>query len=291
MRLGLQQIKDFSKKIELPGRSKFRTFDSLFGAIENYLYSQKPTYTRRDLQQYSAESIRTISKYLDIEGWTKDRRKATLIDKILAKNSNSNEILKQKFQWEELKVDLRKIQQPQQKQKPRKPRKPRKPIKPRKQRYERKPYSFVFQSEIQNKKFGSSDQTFTLKINRKKIDLNPLEVFQDLATRIIKKKKLKNGDIIRIFVNHPKLDNPISTPQIKIQDGKISLFELERYFRALEYKEIPLNEIEIVIQTIIIPKGKGRLNATKNNLARKTSVITIKNSDSICAARAIVTAI
>ena len=92
-----------------------------------------------------------------------------MIDKILEKSSSSDEILKQRFQWESLKDDLRKIQQPQLKpKKPRKPRKPRKPIKPRKQRYERKPYSFVFQSEIHNKKFGSSDQTFTLKINRKK---------------------------------------------------------------------------------------------------------------------------
>ena len=51
-----------------------------------------------------------------------------------------------------------------------------------------------------------------------------------------------------------------------------------------------MNEIRIEIQTIIIPRGKGRLCATKNNLARKTSIISIKNSDTICAARAIVTA-
>ena len=85
MRLGLQQIKDFAKKIELPGRSKFRTFASVFEAIESYLFSQKPTFTRRDLQQLSAERLRTMSKELEIEGWTKDRRKATLIDKILKK--------------------------------------------------------------------------------------------------------------------------------------------------------------------------------------------------------------
>ena len=111
MRLGLQQIKDFAKKIELPGRSKFRTSASLFEAIENYLFSQKPTYTRRDLQERTAERFWTISKDLDIEGWTKDRRKATLIDKILKKTSLSNEILKQKFQWEELKAEFKKIQQ------------------------------------------------------------------------------------------------------------------------------------------------------------------------------------
>ena len=101
---------------------------------------------------------------------------------------------------------------------------------------------------------------------------------------------MKDGDRIRIIITHKNLDNPISTPLIKIEGGKVSLLDLERYFRALEYKEIPLNEIRIEIQTTIIPRGKGRLCATKNNLARKTSVISIKNSDSICAARAIVTA-
>ena len=93
MRLGLQQIKNFAKKIELPLRSKFRTFDSLFDAIEKYLTSQKPTFSRKDLQQLSAERLRTLSKNLEIEGWTKDRRKAVLIDKILSKSSVSNEIL------------------------------------------------------------------------------------------------------------------------------------------------------------------------------------------------------
>ena len=90
MRLGLQQIKNFAKNIGLPLRSKFRTFSSLHDAIENYLNSQKPTFSRRDLQQLSAERLRTLSKNLDIAGWTKDRRKAVLIDKILLKSSVSN---------------------------------------------------------------------------------------------------------------------------------------------------------------------------------------------------------
>ena len=41
----------------------------------------------------------------------------------------------------------------------------------------------------------------------------------------------------------------------------------------------------------MVPRGKGRLTVTKDNVSRKKSVITIKNSDSICLARAIVTAV
>ena len=59
MRLGLPQIKNFSKKIELPGRSKFRTFDSLFVAIENYLDAKKPTYLRSPLRAIASCSYLT----------------------------------------------------------------------------------------------------------------------------------------------------------------------------------------------------------------------------------------
>ena len=121
-----------------------------------------------------------------------------------------------------------------------------KPIKARRAYAPRKPWSFVFQSEFQNRKFGSSSEMYGLKINRKKVDLDPLEVFQDLLNRIIKKKKMKDGDRIRIIITHQNLDNPISTPLITIQDKKISLLDLERYFRALEYKEIPLDEIRLI---------------------------------------------
>ena len=211
MRLGLQQIKKFAKNIELEGRSKFRTFDSLFEAIEKHFASQKPTFSLRYLQNLSAEQIRTLSKNLNIEGWTKDRRKNVLIQRILEKNAKSNKT-KEKFQWEYLKSELKKIQQkPQKVRKPRKDRKPLKKRLPRRIVTPRKPWSFIFQNEFQNRKFGSASEMYGLKINRKKLDLNPLEVFQDLLMRIIKKKKMKDGDRIRIIITHQNLDNPIST--------------------------------------------------------------------------------
>ena len=78
------------------------------------------------MQQYSAEKLRTLSKNLEIEGWTKDRRKNVLIQRILEKNAKSTKT-KEKFQWEYLKSELKKIQQKP--QKVRKPRKDRKPLK------------------------------------------------------------------------------------------------------------------------------------------------------------------
>ena len=46
----------------------------------------------------------------------------------------------------------------------------------------------------------------------------------------------------------------------------------------------------VEVQSTKIPRGKGRLTITKDNTGRKKSIITIKNTDTMCLARAIVTA-
>ena len=58
----------------------------------------------------------------------------------------------------------------------------------------------------------------------------------------------------------------------------------------VEYKGVPLNEVKIEVQSFKIPRGKGRLHVAKNTVARKKCIITIKNDDSTCLARSIVTA-
>ena len=49
--------------------------------------------------------------------------------------------------------------------------------------------------------------------------------------------------------------------------------------------------VKIEVQSFKIPRGKGRLHVAKNTVARKNCIITIKNDDSTCLARAIVTAV
>ena len=58
----------------------------------------------------------------------------------------------------------------------------------------------------------------------------------------------------------------------------------------VEYKSVPLNEVKIEVQSFKIPRGKGRLTTVKTNLPSKRCVISIKNDDTTCLARAIVTA-
>ena len=53
---------------------------------------------------------------------------------------------------------------------------------------------------------------------------------------------------------------------------------------------MPIEKCKIVVQSVKIPTGKGRLCLTKDTVSRKDCIITVKNDDTICLVRAIVTA-
>ena len=79
-----------------------------------------------------------------------------------------------------------------------------------------------------------------------------------------------------------------STKFNKVKDFKLS--DLEQVIKILEYRDIPLEMCKIVVQIVKIPAGKGRLYLMKDTVSRKNCIITVKNDDTICLARAIVTA-
>ena len=73
-----------------------------------------------------------------------------------------------------------------------------------------------------------------------------------------------------------------------MQDFKLT--DLEQVIRILEYGDIPLEKCKIVVQSVKIPTGKGRLYLTKDTVSRKSCIITVKNDDPTCLARSIATA-
>ena len=73
-----------------------------------------------------------------------------------------------------------------------------------------------------------------------------------------------------------------------MQDFKLG--DLEQVIKILEYRDIPLENCKIVVQSVKIPAGKGRLYLTKDTVSRKNCIITVKNKDTTCLPRAIVTA-
>ena len=94
--------------------------------------------------------------------------------------------------------------------------------------------------------------------------------------------------MLRLVIQHEELPNAISTKFNKIQDFKLG--DLETITNILEYRAIPIEKCKIVIQSVTIPAGKGRLYLTKDTVSRKNCIITVKNDDTTCFARAIVTA-
>ena len=155
---------------------------------------------------------------------------------------------------------------------------------------EPKQYEIIQIGEKSNKKFTTFFDIFKVEPHQStEIDFGKLLL--EIANRVIKKRGLKDGDKIRWILSHSLWNNPISTKLITISGSITANNLINELVNFVEYKEVPLSEVKIEIQSIKIPRGMGRLRVMKSNLNQKKSVITIKNDDSICLARAIVTAV
>ena len=113
-------------------------------------------------------------------------------------------------------------------------------------------------------------------------------IFQELVKTVKRRRKLSDNDMLRLIIENEELPNAISTKFNKVQDFKPG--NLENVINILEYRAILTEKCIIVVQSIKIPAGKGRLYFTKDTISRKNCIITIKNVDTICMARAVVTA-
>ena len=141
----------------------------------------------------------------------------------------------------------------------------------------------------QNKKFKSFTNEFKVKILNKLDDVKEIyHIFQKLVKAVKRRRKLSDNDMLRLIIQNEELPNAISTKFNKVEDFKLG--DLENVINILEYRAIPIEKCKIVVQSVTIPAGKGRLYLTKDTVSRKNCIITIKNDDTICLARAIVTA-
>ena len=142
----------------------------------------------------------------------------------------------------------------------------------------------------QNKKFKSYTNEFKVKILKKLDDVKEVYyIFKELVKTVKKRRKLSNNDMIRVVIQNEELPNAISTKFNKVESFKLG--DLENIINIMEYRGIPLETSKIIVQSIKIPTGKGRLYLTKDTISRKGCIITVKNDDTTCLARSIVTAI
>ena len=93
--------------------------------------------------------------------------------------------------------------------------------------------------------------------------------------------------MLRPVIQNEELPNAISTKFNKVQDLKLG--DLENVINILEYRVIPLEKCKIVVESVKIPAGKGRLYLN-DTFSRKRSIVTVKNDDTTCLARSIVKA-
>ena len=113
-------------------------------------------------------------------------------------------------------------------------------------------------------------------------------IFQELVKTVKKRRKLSDNDMLRLVIQNEELPNVISTKFNKVENFKLG--DLETVINILEYRGIPLETSKIVVQSVKIPTGKGRLYLMKDTISRKGCIITVKNDDTTCLARSIVTA-
>ena len=113
-------------------------------------------------------------------------------------------------------------------------------------------------------------------------------MIQELINTVKRRRKLTNNDMLRLVIQNEELPNGISTKFNKVQDFELG--DLEELIKILEYRNIPLEKCKIVVQSVKMPTGQGRLFLSKDTISRKNCIITIKNDDTKCLARSIVTA-
>ena len=150
-------------------------------------------------------------------------------------------------------------------------------------------FEIVSTESREKMKFKTYINDFEIKVLEVLKDVGDIyRMFQKLVRTVKEMRKLNDNDMLRIVIQNERLPNAISTKLSKIKDFEIG--SLERAVNILEYRSILIEECKITIQSVAISVGRGRLLLTKDTISKKKCIITIKNDDSMCLARAIVTA-
>ena len=124
-------------------------------------------------------------------------------------------------------------------------------------------------------------------MNRRLVDVQHhlYNMFQNLLQNL--DNELQDGDLVRIYMNHPDLHVPIMIPACAIQDLQAEdiMAEVEKVLKSEE--ELKLDEnFEIHVGILQIPcGGRGKKDVLDNEqfIAAKRSIVQIENEhDNLC---------
>ena len=154
--------------------------------------------------------------------------------------------------------------------------------------------------QVKSKKFRMTAKNYTIRFNNIVSDLDLIEshqrtqaIFDHLLNDVT--KEMNDQDQVRFVLRSEQLDTPISMPFMPVAQ-----LTPERVFSQIERvvqsnRDFRLNDTVVVdIVHVEAPQGSGRKRTIlniKEFLHKKKSIITIKNNDDLCLARALVVAI
>ncbi|MEW8544218.1 MAG: hypothetical protein AB2693_11855, partial [Candidatus Thiodiazotropha sp.] len=147
-------------------------------------------------------------------------------------------------------------------------------------------------------KFRTTASTYKVTFKDIEVVEDILPALRRLFTSIFQEltKGAKTNDLVRITVESPSLDYPISIPFLKIPELTADRFmsELERVLQSNE--DFTIDE-SLVIEVTLVDMPDGGVHQkrcafvnTRQFLLQKQCIIQITNDDDLCCARAIVTA-
>ena len=162
-------------------------------------------------------------------------------------------------------------------------------------------YQIVSVKKHRSKKFRATATDHTIRFNNVINDMDLIEshrrtyrIFEHLLRDVT--KDMDESDQVRFVLRSTQLDTPISIPFLPLRQ-----LTPERVFSAVQRviqsnQDFRLNDtVNVDLIHVEAPQGRGRSKRNivniKEYLHNKKSVITIKNHDNLCLARALVVAI
>ena len=170
------------------------------------------------------------------------------------------------------------------------------PLLPEKDFYEKESVT-----KHKSKKFRMTATDHTIRFNNVLSELDLIEsyertqtIFEHLLNDVT--QDMNEKDQVRFVLRSEQLDTPISIPFMTVEQ-----LTTERVFSQIERviqsnRDFRLNDtVTVDIIHVEAPQGSGRSKRTtlniREHLHKKGSVVTIKNNDNLCLARALVVAI
>ena len=84
-------------------------------------------------------------------------------------------------------------------------------------------------------------------------------IFQELIKTIRRRRKLSNNDRLRFVIQNEATKRNVNEIQ---QGARFQTGDLEQVIKILEYRDIPLENSKIVIQSVKIPASKVKEGCT-----------------------------